>query len=61
MGAPSVSNPATPGPASATPQTYMLVIAVAQGSGPLDINSLPTTLPAQAGVLWNNGGVLSIS
>ena len=24
-------------------------------------NSLPTTLPAQAGILWNNGGVLCIS
>lgn len=25
------------------------------------IASLPTTLPARPGVLWNNGGVLSIS
>ena len=25
------------------------------------VKALPTTLPAQAGVLWNNGGVLSIS
>ncbi|MFT4068938.1 hypothetical protein [Paraburkholderia sp.] len=24
-------------------------------------NSLPTTLPAQAGVLWNNGGTLAQS
>ena len=25
------------------------------------VANLPTTLPATAGVLWNNGGVLSIS
>jgi hypothetical protein len=23
--------------------------------------ALPTTLPAQSGVLWNNGGIVSIS
>lgn len=25
------------------------------------LTGLPTTLPSQAGVLWNNGGVISIS
>ena len=28
---------------------------------PQMFNSLPTTLPATAGVLWNNGGFLSLS
>jgi hypothetical protein len=41
---------------------------LANGSGPQFgaamlawFNSLPTTLPAQAGVLWNNGGTLAQS
>gem|GEM_PF-5706781 len=28
---------------------------------PMDLSGLPTTLPATAGVAWNNGGVFSIS
>lgn len=27
----------------------------------LNVTTLPTSLPATAGVLWNNGGVLSVS
>jgi len=35
----------------------------AQGipGNPMDISTLPTTLPATSGVMWNNGGMISIS
>ena len=29
--------------------------------GTINLTNVPTTLPATANVLWNNGGVLSIS
>ncbi|MGK8202900.1 hypothetical protein ACRS8P_29240 [Burkholderia cenocepacia] len=49
-------------------QTTVALNALATGSGPVFtalmtawFQSLPTTLPATSGVLWNNGGILSIS
>ena len=59
-------------PASNTSLNLQLVMGLFDASGnlvslygptgvPLNFSSLPTTLPATAGLLWNNGGVLSIS
>lgn len=31
------------------------------GAGTLTVGTLPTTLPASPGVLWNNGGMLAVS
>lgn len=49
-------------------QTTLALNQLATGSGPQFsvavlawFNSLPTALPAQAGVLWNNGGTLAQS
>lgn len=49
-------------------QTTAALNQLASGSGPQFaaamlawFNSLPTSLPAQAGVLWNNGGTLAQS
>lgn len=36
-------------------------ITVAQPQSSNPFGALPTTLPATAGVLWNNGGVLCVS
>jgi len=59
-------------PASNTSLNLQLVMGLFDASGnlvslygpsgaPLNFSSLPTTLPTTAGLLWNNGGVLSIS
>lgn len=49
-------------------QTTIALNSLANGAGPIFtalmtawFKSLPTTLPAQAGVLWNNGGTLALS
>lgn len=51
--------------AAATPTVVTEVSAALESDiGPLVttyFHTLPTTLPATAGVLWNNGGVVSIS
>jgi hypothetical protein len=31
------------------------------GCSALNVGSLPSSLPSASGVLWNNGGVLSVS
>ncbi|AIO74694.1 hypothetical protein [Burkholderia multivorans] len=49
-------------------QTTVALNQIGTGSGPIFgaimlawFQSLPTSLPAQAGVLWNNGGTLALS
>lgn len=49
-------------------QTTIALNQIANGAGPIFsalmlawFNSLPTTLPATSGVLWNNGGTLAKS
>lgn len=49
-------------------QTTVALNQIANGAGPIFstlmlvwFNSLPTTLPATSGVLWNNGGTLALS
>lgn len=49
-------------------QTTVALNQLGTGNGPIFtaimlawFNSLPTTLPATTGVLWNNGGTLALS
>ncbi|WP_321921702.1 hypothetical protein [Burkholderia sp. BCC1998] len=49
-------------------QTTVALNLLGTGTGPIFgaimlawFQSLPTSLPAQAGVLWNNGGTLALS
>ncbi|MCA8382523.1 hypothetical protein [Burkholderia cenocepacia] len=49
-------------------QTTVAFNQIANGAGPIFsalmlawFQSLPTTLPASPGVLWNNGGTLALS